>query len=391
MERKQDATEIEKSQGAERLSPEDRQLFDAAWELAVNYQQVGRGREAVEFFLLAAALLERAGDDATPVYQTVLRLDDDNAVAASRLKASSREPARTEIFIKHILARHSSQQVLDLLRDERDRHWVTPPRGEQVTCPECGMGVAVELRACRMCGARAGRSYRKRPTASYHLHDPEPDEGTTSPDSENEDAHGSGRDGRLRPMVAVLSPDGRDQPVAESTQREVVIGTDPGCLGSGLDVDADGVEPRHAHIEWADPAYRVRDLGSGAGVFLVVRATTPCHPGQVLQVGAQTLKVERADEATGLAVAHLSVQDQRQSTLFRFPEDELTIGRCTGSLTFPNDTYVSDPHAKLAITDEGVELTDLGSRWGTFLKLPAEATLQPGAIIRVGRLLVALR
>jgi hypothetical protein len=68
---------------------------------------------------------------------------------------------------------------------------------------------------------------------------------------------------------------------------------------------------------------------------------------------------------------------------------DVTIGRAVGcGLAFPEDTFVSQLHARLFRTDGAWQIEDLGSTNGTFLnrdKVSAPRALRPGDQIQVGR------
>ena len=68
---------------------------------------------------------------------------------------------------------------------------------------------------------------------------------------------------------------------------------------------------------------------------------------------------------------------------------DVTVGRAMGcGLAFPEDTFVSQLHARLFRTDSTWQIEDLGSTNGTFLnsnKISAPQALRPGDRIQVGR------
>jgi thioredoxin reductase/pSer/pThr/pTyr-binding forkhead associated (FHA) protein/ferredoxin len=64
-----------------------------------------------------------------------------------------------------------------------------------------------------------------------------------------------------------------------------------------------------------------------------------------------------------------------------------TIGRLGAAVVFPEDTMLSDQHAAISHGPAGLELRDMGSQHGVFVKLPEGrvVTLSAGMIIKAGR------
>lgn len=74
--------------------------------------------------------------------------------------------------------------------------------------------------------------------------------------------------------------------------------------------------------------------------------------------------------------------------------DVLTVGRAAGcQLSFPDDTYISQMHARIVKRDDAVFVEDLGSTNGTYLnreKLTCEMPVQRGDQIQIGRTVLEL-
>lgn len=70
-------------------------------------------------------------------------------------------------------------------------------------------------------------------------------------------------------------------------------------------------------------------------------------------------------------------------------DDELTVGRAPNcGVSLPDDTFVSQVHARLFRRDQDVWIEDLGSTNGTFLndhKVSAPAVMHQGDRLKVGR------
>jgi pSer/pThr/pTyr-binding forkhead associated (FHA) protein len=69
--------------------------------------------------------------------------------------------------------------------------------------------------------------------------------------------------------------------------------------------------------------------------------------------------------------------------------DELTVGRAAGcSVSIPDDTFVSQLHARVFRRDGDLWVEDLGSTNGTFLndkKVSAPAVMRRGDMLKVGK------
>jgi pSer/pThr/pTyr-binding forkhead associated (FHA) protein len=74
---------------------------------------------------------------------------------------------------------------------------------------------------------------------------------------------------------------------------------------------------------------------------------------------------------------------------------ELTVGRAAGcKIALPDDTFVSQLHARVFRNDEGAFVEDLGSTNGTFLngrKLAAATKLKAGDHLQIGGTVLEVR
>lgn len=68
-------------------------------------------------------------------------------------------------------------------------------------------------------------------------------------------------------------------------------------------------------------------------------------------------------------------------------EDNMVIGRESGSLTFEDDILVSNPHAKFKLHDDQFVITDFDTKNGTWVngeRIDAKTTLQENDEIKIG-------
>ncbi len=73
---------------------------------------------------------------------------------------------------------------------------------------------------------------------------------------------------------------------------------------------------------------------------------------------------------------------------------EATLGRAAGCQITLDDTFVSQIHARVSLTDMGVVLEDLGSTNGTYLnrqRVTSATVVQPGDQIQLGGTVLELR
>jgi pSer/pThr/pTyr-binding forkhead associated (FHA) protein len=65
--------------------------------------------------------------------------------------------------------------------------------------------------------------------------------------------------------------------------------------------------------------------------------------------------------------------------------DAIVLGRERGDVLFPEDGYVSGSHARIAINDSQVFLSDMGSSNGTFLRIRSERLVPHGSFVLMGQ------
>jgi pSer/pThr/pTyr-binding forkhead associated (FHA) protein len=81
--------------------------------------------------------------------------------------------------------------------------------------------------------------------------------------------------------------------------------------------------------------------------------------------------------------------------VFRARNDQLVIGREGHDVNFPDDPFISGRHAQVTALDAQrataelpFELSDLGSKNGTFLRMRGETPLQHGDYVFIGQQLL---
>lgn len=165
------------------------------------------------------------------------------------------------------------------------------------------------------------------------------------------------------------------------------------------------VSPKHANFYYSNGTLCVRDEGSLNGIYLRVRGTVDIHPEDFFLAGEQVFRVDRApqlNDTPGPDGTYFYSSPKHQSA-FRITQvlqggcygmtvcaraQSLQIGREGGDLNFPTDLYMSGSHCKIEDGPNGLTLTDLNSRNGTYVRLRAERELAHGDYLFIGRKLL---
>jgi pSer/pThr/pTyr-binding forkhead associated (FHA) protein len=170
------------------------------------------------------------------------------------------------------------------------------------------------------------------------------------------------------------------------------------------------LSPRHANFVYRDGRLYVRDEGSANGVFVRIMHPLTLAPNSLFLVGEQLLRVEAVppetvpvpdDDGTyfygsprrgsKLALVQM-LAGGYLGMIFRARENMLSIGREGNDVNFPEDPFISGHHATIRAIDthDGprFQLTDLGSKNGTFVRIKEEAPLLHGDYVFIGQQLL---
>jgi pSer/pThr/pTyr-binding forkhead associated (FHA) protein len=169
------------------------------------------------------------------------------------------------------------------------------------------------------------------------------------------------------------------------------------------------LSPRHANFVYKDGKLTVRDEGSANGVFVRIIKPQTVASGATFLVGEQLLRVDACppetvpipdDEGTyfygspkrpsRLALTQM-LAGGHEGMVFRARNDSLSIGREGNDVNFPDDPFISGRHATVTALDpEGTkfQISDLGSKNGTFLRVSGEASLFHGDYVFLGQQLL---
>lgn len=242
-------------------------------------------------------------------------------------------------------------------------------------CPNCSNEVPREHRFCGVCGTRVEATSDLRPTWAQ---------------IQNARARlvlikGEGQDGAAFPL-------GDGEHAAGRFEGGIMFPEDP------------LLSPRHATFFFRDNKLYVRDDSSQNGVFVRLRAPKLFGSGAVLLCGEQLMRIESCPpeeppipDAEGtyfyasphrpsrMALVQLLVGGE-VGLIYRARTDVLTIGREGNDVNFPEDPFISGRHAQIVALDDGrFQISDLGSKNGTYEKIPTLAQLFPGDHVFLGQ------
>ncbi|HMY58143.1 MAG TPA: FHA domain-containing protein, partial [Pseudomonadota bacterium] len=167
------------------------------------------------------------------------------------------------------------------------------------------------------------------------------------------------------------------------------------------------LSPRHATFLLQSGKLWVRDDGSHNGVFIKLRTPKIVPSGTVLLIGEQLLRIETAppdvlpypdQEGTyfycsphrpaRLTMVQILVGGDI-GLIYRSRGDTVTIGREMNDVNFPEDPFISGRHAQIVALEDGrFQVTDLGSKNGTYEKVPRMVQLASGDQLFLGQQLL---
>lgn len=313
-----------------------------------------------------------------------------------------------------------------------------PPRaqgvqGTTIACPRCGTQTPLGFAYCQQCGLHMqglqptdpGASARPRgssvppPVGLVRFDGPiDPHGGTLAAD----DGHAatmlppprSPAPAVAPPPAAIIRPqagawgtavlvnrDGSDGQRFSLAGEYVVVGR----AGADIAFDDDRFLGRqHARLERTGDGARVVPLDTLNGVFRKSDAPVELVDGMTILVGREVLRYERvdADEVKLHALVRHGVAlfgSPPREPWGRFVQlvpsggyrdvrhlvgEEVVLGREEGEIVFRDDAFMSRRHAAVTWDGKRVQLTDLGSSNGTFVRVTEPTALKHGDHVRMG-------
>jgi pSer/pThr/pTyr-binding forkhead associated (FHA) protein len=255
------------------------------------------------------------------------------------------------------------------------------PSGE-VICSACGKPIQPGFAFCGSCGTRV------------------PPPAAAVPAAANPRTMFMGGPAASAPLargrLVLIRPDGSEGGTHTLYEGENVIGRGQAPL---FDNDA-YLSPRHGEFLIGPSGMTIHDLRSLNGVFLKISQDEPLESGDIFRIGQELLRfeiisapqpLEDGTEIMGTPNpgfwGRLSVVVGRDVDGSAFPlfGDAIVLGRERGDVLFPEDGYVSGSHARIAINENQVFLSDVGSSNGTFLRIRSERLVPNGAFVLMGQ------
>ncbi len=208
---------------------------------------------------------------------------------------------------------------------------------------------------------------------------------------------------RLRFSLIVIRPDGSPGQECELTHPTVFLGRTEGDI---LLPDDPLVSRHHARFTVLGEQLYVEDLGSSNGTFVRLRKPHTLKHDDIILAGRQMFRFrecqskEPGAENQPAAQPPSSARAEAPAELVRllpggveenhYPlqAGENILGRTRGTLTFPEDAYLSSQHAKVKYEGGKFILEDLQATNGTFVRIRPCALLDDGDIILIGHQLL---
>lgn len=169
--------------------------------------------------------------------------------------------------------------------------------------------------------------------------------------------------------------------------------------------DDQWLSPAHANFVYEEEKIIVQDQNSLNGIFIAINKPTVIAPGAVFMVGEQVFRVEEVAPvnqdaesdgtyffsspftASSFRVVQI-LEGGGDGMIVNPKEASITIGREDCDMNFPADPFISGKHIQIETTADGIVLTDLDSKNGTFVKVNSETELVHGDYLFLGRQLL---
>jgi len=169
--------------------------------------------------------------------------------------------------------------------------------------------------------------------------------------------------------------------------------------------DDQWLSPAHANFQYKDGKIVVNDEQSLNGVFVAETQAVSISPGTVIMAGEQVFRVEDVapvdqepeDDGTYFFASPFSggvfrivqvLEGGGDGMVVNPKENSVVIGREDCDMNFPSDPFISGSHLKVESSGDKIELTDLNSKNGTFVKIDGERELAHGDYLFLGRQLL---
>jgi predicted component of type VI protein secretion system len=150
----------------------------------------------------------------------------------------------------------------------------------------------------------------------------------------------------------------------------------------------------------------VEDLNSANGIFWRLNKPHKLRNGDIILMGRQMFRfvfagqpkgvatvspgktAPQADPETGVAELVRLLPGGVEENHFLLKFEENILGRTRGTISFPEDPFLSGQHCSITWKDGGFVLTDLKAQNGTFVGVREKTPLADGDIVLIGHQLL---
>lgn len=213
---------------------------------------------------------------------------------------------------------------------------------------------------------------------------------------------------RVQFSLIVVRPDGSHGQACKLEKSTTVLGRVEGDI---VFPDDTLVSRKHARFTVADDGVVVEDLHSANGVFWRLRAPHTLADGDIVLMGRQMFRFRTAKPAVKPAPPPDKGKDAKkekeekpaeappaelvrmmpggvEETHYPLVAGENILGRTRGTITFPQDAYLSSQHARIRFENGKFILEDMNAANGTFVAVHETKKVGDGDIILIGHQLL---
>ncbi len=212
---------------------------------------------------------------------------------------------------------------------------------------------------------------------------------------------------RLRYSLLVVRPDGSHGEERALDKPIVILGRVEGDI---LFPEDALVSRRHARFSVASDSLTVEDLNSANGIFWRLNKPHKLRNGDIILMGRQMFRFVYAGQPKGAATVTpgrsssasgaKSGEDKGPAELVRLLPggveenhfllkfEENILGRTRGTISFPEDPFLSGQHCSINFKDGNFFLADLKAQNGTFVGVREKTSLADGDIVLIGHQLL---
>jgi len=215
---------------------------------------------------------------------------------------------------------------------------------------------------------------------------------------------------QARFSLVVVRPDGSHGQACLLEKPVTVLGRVEGEI---VFPDDTLVSRKHARFTVSEDGVTVEDLNSANGVFWRLRSPHTLEDSDIILMGRQMFRFYTAKHAAAAAASgkadkskDAKSKDEKdapppaelvrmlpggvEESRFPLQEGENILGRTRGTVTFPQDAYLSSQHALIKFDKGKFIVEDMNAANGTFIAIRGKKQLNEGDIVLVGHQLLRI-